>query len=87
MDSQLIAFALICAALLSGCEKQAEVSAKAGDVTVERLFTYDGCTAYRFEDGRTVHFVRCDTRTETSWRYSCGKNCVRTDSVTTENAP
>lgn len=84
--SRLILIALLLAA--TGCQREAQESGRAGDVQIEKLFTHDGCTAYRFYDGRTVHFVRCGARTETTWNRSCGKSCTRTESVTaTEDYP
>jgi hypothetical protein len=80
--SKLLAIALLAAAL-AGCQREAEEAVRAGDVTVETLFTHDGCTAYRFYDGRYVHFVRCGGRTDTSWQEGCGKSCIRTVSVAT----
>jgi hypothetical protein len=83
----------LCAAVLvlalAGCEKEAESSASAGrEFAVDRLFTTDGCTVYRFEDaGRNRYFVRCESTVTTSSNVSCGKNCIREDSITTAEVP
>ena len=62
--------------LLSACTKPAESSVPAGSkFVVERLFTVDGCTVYRFRDDRNVYFTNCVGATK--WIEACGKNCVR----------
>lgn len=44
--------------------------------SVEKLFTVDGCSVYRFSDaGRRVYFTNC--RGNTQWKETCGKNCYR----------
>ena len=80
------AITLAALVLLSGCYKQAESSATAGlDFRVERLFTHDGCTVYRFQYFGTKYFTRCDgsVSAEVSWQESCGKSCSRQVSVPT----
>jgi hypothetical protein len=58
---------------LSGCLKEPETSIKAGsDFLVERLFTVDGCTFYRFKDGSYRYFTNCSG--STSWEESGGKS-------------
>lgn len=68
---------------LSGCTKQAEetTAAGVGEFQVDRLFTVDGCTVYRFEDaGRNRYFSRCSGSSSVTWQTEepCGKNCVST---------
>lgn len=65
----------------TACMKQPEEASRAGnDFTVEKLFTHDGCTVYRFEDGTHYrYFTNCKGRTE--WNESCGKNCSKQQSV------
>ena len=62
---------------LTGCERLAESSTPAGKgFVVEKLFTHEGCTVYRFADsGRSRYFTNCNGTT--SWVESCGKGCVR----------
>lgn len=44
---------LVALVALSSCEKAPESTTAAGvEFQVDRLFTHDGCTVYRFEDGR-----------------------------------
>lgn len=59
---------------LTGCEKMAETSTQAGvEFKVDRLFTTDGCTVYRFADGgRSRYFTNCHGSTE--WQERTGKN-------------
>lgn len=81
MKTYLILFMLL--ALVS-CEGVKPVSihkvGKNEATQVEKLFTIDGCTVYKFEDnGRTVHFTNCQGSTH--YQESCGKNCTRKVSV------
>jgi len=61
---------------LAGCEKPAEQSQRAGtEFIVDKLFTVDQCTVYRFADGgRSRYFTNCPG--STSYTESCGKNCT-----------
>lgn len=63
---------------LAGCQKQAETTQKVGNYKVEKLFTHEGCTTYRFYDGRTVYYTNCaESNTSTQYSESCGKHCSR----------
>ncbi len=68
-------------ALLSGCGAKAiETSAtENAEIRVDKLFTKDGCTVYRFYDSGSKYFVRCDgaASTSTQWSETCGKGCTR----------
>lgn len=69
---------------LSSCTIKVDKSQieSVGNFNVERLFTHEGCTAYRFNDGsKYVYYTNCGTQTQST--HSCGKNCTETDSVTT----
>jgi hypothetical protein len=70
---------LILAAILTlaGCSKPAETSTSVGrEFVVDKLFTHEGCTVYRFNDGgNNRYFTNCQG--STSWTESCGKNCTR----------
>ena len=76
-----IMLSLAALAMVAGCEKPAESVAHTGaGFTVERLFTHDGCTVYRFSDSSKRYFTRCDgiaAQSTTTWQESCGKNCTR----------
>lgn len=58
-------------AMLTGCEKAAEAEIVTGaenDFKVARLFTVDGCTAYRFYDnGRAIYYTNC--KGSTAWEH------------------
>lgn len=75
---------LAACAVVAGCTKPAETTAQAGadgGFTVERLFTHEGCTAYRFKDGGTrVYYTKCGVDSDTSYsrQQSCGKGCTTT---------
>ena len=70
---------------LTACERRAEVSSHAGtDFQVDRLFTHEGCTVYRFEDGgRNRYYANCSGKATTSWAENCGKNCTTEVMITT----
>lgn len=63
---------LIAIATLTGCEKASESTVVVGvesDFKVGRLFTVDGCTAYRFYDnGHAIYYTNC--KGTTSWEVS-----------------
>lgn len=66
---------------LIGCQKQAESTTAAGvEFQVDKLFTVDGCTVYRFNDGGNPrYFTNCSGSTQ--WKESCGKNCSRPNGI------
>lgn len=71
---------LITSLVLVGCQEKAErvLVSTNSNFEVEKLFTVDGCSVYRFEDGgRSVYFTNCNGSAETSHIESCGKNCTR----------
>lgn len=77
---------IVCVAILAGCGKQAEfkMSEKSEhssnkDIVVEKLFTHEGCTVYRFKDYRTHYFSKCQNTSEvmSGQSESCGKNCTK----------
>jgi len=76
---------LMAACMLAGCYKDAEETRPAGNgYEVERLFTHDGCTVYRFMDSNYRYFARCENATaSTSTRNNCGKSCTRETTITT----
>lgn len=67
--------------LLVACQKAPESTKQIGEYNIQKLFTYENCTVYRFIDDRTVYFTNCNGETQSD--YSCGKGCVRTDQVRT----
>lgn len=74
--------------LLFGCNSKSISSQQTDnpEIVVEKLFTKDGCTVYRFLDGRRVYYVTCNSSEQpqiANWSESCGKNCVRDIQVTT----
>lgn len=79
--------ALALCLLLIGCNKPAEDSKRVGrDFEVERLFEHNGCTAYRFNDGRYVYYVHCHgsrASTQSSYWVSTGKSGYYVDVQTT----
>lgn len=79
--------ALMVLMTLAACERPAESTAPTtnNEYNVERLFTTDGCTVYRFHDNFTrYYFVKCDAGQHgTQWQENCGKNCNRSVEVPT----
>ncbi len=67
------AAALVALLVVAGCQKQAESSTHAGlEFKVDKLFTVDGCTVYRFSDGGYPrYFTNCAG--STSYETSSGK--------------
>ena len=74
----LVAVVLTC---LAGCAGEAEESTSAGrEFKVDKLFTHEGCTVYRFWDASNYrYFTNC--RGTVSWQESCGKGCTRPQQV------
>lgn len=71
---KFIGIALVAVAL-AGCAKKAEQTTPIGEYTVDRLFTVDRCTVYRFYDGAYRYFTNCKGQVE--WKENCGKSCQR----------
>lgn len=86
----LIGASILTAVLAAGCTKDPERVERTTNpkVDVETLFTHDGCTVYRFDDGRDHYFARCDNRSEVVAQHneSCGKGCTRSvdENISTE---
>ena len=80
-NMKIKALSLLCLVVLSGCAKEPESVGNSTnkDIEVETLFRYEGCTMYRFVDGRSHYFARCENSTETisTNSRSCGKDCVQ----------
>lgn len=70
--------------LIAACAKTPETSTAVGkEFIVEKLFTYEGCTVYRFVDaGYNRYYTNCNG--ETISQYSCGKSCRRDDNISTK---
>lgn len=75
-----ILIALLVAVLMAGCTKPPESSTTVNpNFQVDKLFTVEGCTVYRFEDGGYYYFTNCSGSVE--WTENCGKNCTRRESI------
>lgn len=71
---------------LGGCFKDPEQSTQIRDFKVERLFTHEGCTVYRFYDGGiSRYFTRCTgaMHSETSGVPRSGKSSIHDSNRTT----
>lgn len=65
---------------LSACGRKAEGVAPTSNnnFEIEKLFTHEGCTMYRFEDVYSRYFMICkDQPSQVEWQENCGKNCQR----------
>lgn len=81
MKAALVLFFVV---LLAGCERQAEQTQAAGvDFQVDRLFTIDDCTVYRFKDaGSSRYFTNCSGSTQWDESHQCGKSrCTRPQGI------
>ena len=79
---------LMLALVLAACSRTPESTIPAGvDSKVDKLFTVDGITVYRFVDnGHYVYFTsRGDVKS--SYTDSCGKHCTHTQTVQTLGVP
>jgi hypothetical protein len=76
---------VIAALFIAGCGQKPMASATTGnpELPASKMFTYDGCTVYRFSDyGQPHYFAKCDGKAaSTQWSESCGKGCQRQVSV------
>ena len=73
-NKKLLAALTAAVVLLSGCYKDPESTTSAGrDFSVDKLFTVDGCTVYRFWDSKAVYFSNCKGRTEYDYNTQSGK--------------
>lgn len=73
-NKKYLAATLMAIFVLTGCYKDPETTEMAGrDISVDKLFTVDGCTVYRFWDTRAVYFSNCKGRTEYSYNTPTGK--------------
>lgn len=69
---------LIAVLALSACSGSPQTSKQVGNFKVEQLFTENGCTLYRFQDGssgRRVYFAKCETNVST--------HCIQNQSLST----
>lgn len=67
---------------LTGCYKQAETKTqKQNEIVVEKLFTHEGCTVYRFTDYYQRYFTKCENalKSEIGSMQHCGKGCLFPD--------
>jgi hypothetical protein len=53
------------------------------NIRVDFLFEHEGCRVYRFVDSETVYYANCGSQSQTSWERSCGKGCIKHETVST----
>jgi hypothetical protein len=74
----------VLALILAGCTNDPVSTARTDNnqVPVDKLFTHEGCTVYRFFDGGRNHYYS-DCRGSTMSHFNCGKGCTRDEEVPT----
>lgn len=76
-------YALIAIATLfiNGCGKPAEsITQVNSEFKVDKLFTHEGCTVYRFRDaGKYRYYINCNGTSMST--KTCGKCCVREENI------
>lgn len=73
---KILAILVLCLCL-SSCLADAHKSIQIGkndDIQVDTLFTVDGCTVYRFNDGGTKYFTRCENSVKSTTLFREGKH-------------
>ena len=90
MNRKLVFCSVLFTILAIGCAKPAQESSTTANAefVVDKLFTHEGCTAYRFVDaGERIYYTVCDrgqaTNTMRQYHESCGKNCTSTETSET----
>lgn len=72
--------------LLAGCTNDNDpVSRSSTDnsqIPIDKMFTHEGCTIYRFDDAGHYHYW-ADCRGSVSSTQTCGRNCTHEDGVPT----
>ena len=70
--------------LITGCIQPAESTANSSNTNfqVEKLFTTDGITVYRFYDAG--HYRYFTSKGETTYQLGCGKNCSRSETISSK---
>lgn len=84
LGSGVLVLASLCIA--TGCAQPAMYTSTTPNpaIAVDTLFTYDGCTVYRFQDGgHAVYYANCGGTASTDQEVSCGRNCTRPETVIT----
>lgn len=78
MKYLVIATALL---IIAGCTNPSvsDESTNNPNVPVSLLFEHNGCSIYRFTDGRTHYYADCSGSSTTiaAHNRSCGKSCTR----------
>ena len=78
-----------CALVLAACGNPAEHSTPAGvGFNVDRLFTHEGCTVYRFSDaGWYRYFTKCAGAASSSTSWSEGRPCGKSQCIDAQEIP
>lgn len=83
---KFILIAALSAISLTGCGATPVSSEHTSNgIEVQKLFTKDNCTVYKFFDGniRSVYYADCASSVTLSQERSCGKNCTRREFTVT----
>lgn len=76
---------LIALFAVAGCRSEGVATevTENSNYEVTKLFTYEGCAVYRFNDSRTIYYVNCGRKQSVQWTRNCGKNCYYEERVET----
>lgn len=78
---KILIAAMMTLALLAGCNKDPESATQVNkEFAVDKLFTHEGCTVYRFIDDGRKYYTNCSG--SVSFTRSCGKGCVYDERIT-----
>lgn len=76
---------LVLLLILSACARDGQESKNIGNFRIEKLFTNEKCSVYRFYDTGNYHYyTSCQ---ETIQTLACGKNCYREENIKTNGIP
>jgi hypothetical protein len=81
-------FVLCLCVLVSACIRPPVNTSQSNNPAfqLDKLFTHDGCTVYRFEDAAHYHYFT-DCAGSVSTQQWCGKSCTYDDTVETVRPP
>jgi hypothetical protein len=85
MTKIIAALALFCFACTPPPQPEATAPSTNPSYKVERLFTFEGCTTYKFEDYHDHYYTVCDgsAMVRNEERVKAGKNSTRPQESTT----
>jgi hypothetical protein len=88
MKIQLVLALIVGLVTLVGCQSNPVSTSHTNNTSigVDFLFEHEGCRVYRFTDGnmgQTVYYANCGAHAQTAWQHSCGRDCIKRETVST----